>query len=188
MNAISYKHHRFPAAVIQQAVWLYYRVTLSLWDVEDLLAERGVEVSYETFRRWVPKFGPGIARSLRCLRPRAHPQWYLDEMFVSIGGRRKYLWRAVDQDGEVLGVLVQARRDKRAGLKLMRKILKKHGFALRTIVTDKLRAGVHPHSAKWSLGQVFDRQISPIKRGDRHAPYQIRAGFALDRHSCYRCW
>ena len=73
MNAISYKHHHFPPAVIQQAVWLYYRVTLSLWDVEDLLAERGVEVSYETVRRWVPKFGPGIARSLRCLRPRAHP-------------------------------------------------------------------------------------------------------------------
>ena len=92
-------------------VWLYTRFNLSLRDVEELLAERGVQVSYETIRRWVMKFGPEVARRLSCDRPRPHPLWHLDEMYVSIGGRWMYLWRAIDQNGEVLDVLVQAKRD-----------------------------------------------------------------------------
>ena len=106
MSTVSYRYCHFPCDIVQRAVWLYVRFTLSHRDVEDLLAKRGVEVSYESVRRWVSKYGPCIARRLRRSRPKAHPLWHLDEMFVSIGGRRMYLWRTVDQNGEVLDVLV----------------------------------------------------------------------------------
>ena len=124
MAPISYARHRFPPAIIQHAVWLYFRFTLSFRDVEELLAERGIEVSYETVRRWVLKFGPAFARELRRRRPRPSSQWHLDEMAVQIGGRRVWLWRAVDSEGELLDLLVQPRRDKAAAEKLMRKLLK----------------------------------------------------------------
>ena len=139
MAPISYSGYRFPRDVIQRAVWMYVRFTLSLRDVEDLLAERGIVVSYETIRRWVASFGPAIARRLRAGRPAPHPRWHLDEMFVRIGGRQMYLWRAVDAEGEVLDVLVQAKRDKAAAAKLMRKLLKKQGMAPSEWVTDKYR-------------------------------------------------
>ena len=118
----------------------YLRFTLSYRDVEELWAERGLDVSYETVRRWVLKFGPQFARNLRARRPRPTGQWHLDEMVVSIGGMRQWLWRAVDSEGEVLDLLVQSRRDKRAALRLMRKLLKKQGFAPKVWVTDKLRS------------------------------------------------
>ncbi len=127
MAPISYSGYRFPRDVIQRAVWMYLRFTLSFRDVEDLLAERGIEVSYETIRRWVVVFGPAIARRLRARRPIPHRRWHLDEVFVRIGGRQMYLWRAVDAEGEVLDVLVQAKRDTAAARKLMRKLLKKQG-------------------------------------------------------------
>ena len=104
------------------------------------MAERGLGVSYETVRRWVLKFGLQFARNLRARRPRPSDQWHLDEMVVSIGGRRQWLWRAVDSEGEVLDLLVQSRRDKKAALRLMRKLLKKQGFAPAVWVTDKLRS------------------------------------------------
>src|ERR671933_3040712 len=138
MHPISYRRHRFPADIIGHAVWLYLRFTLSYRDVEELLAERGLNVSYETVRRWVLKFGLAYARNLRRQRLRPSDQWHLDEMVVSVRGRRMYLWRAVDSQGEVLDILVQARRDKAAALRLMRKLLKKQGFAPRVLVTDKL--------------------------------------------------
>ena len=138
MQKVSYRRHRFPTAIIQHAVWLYFRFPLSYRDVEDLLAERGIEVSYETVRRWALRFGQGYARRLRRLRPRADCRWHLDEVFVSINGKRVYLWRAVDSEGEVLDILVQSRRNKRAALKLMRKLLKKQGYAPNKVVTDKL--------------------------------------------------
>ncbi len=138
MQPISYRRHRFPADIIRHAVWLYLRFTLSYRDVEELLAERGLDISYETIRRWVLKFGPAYARNLRRQRLRPSDQWHLDEMVVSIRGRRMYLWRAVDSQGEVLDILVQAKRDKAAALRLMRKLLKKLGFAPRVLVTDKL--------------------------------------------------
>ena len=121
-------------------MWLYLRFTLSYRDVEELLAERGLDISYETIRRWVDKFGSAYARNLRRLRPRPADTWHLDEMVVSIQGRRMYLWRAVDSEGEVLDMLVQPRRDKAAALRLMRKLLKKQGFAPKVLVTDKLRS------------------------------------------------
>src|ERR671922_1831388 len=140
MAEISYRRHRFPPVVIRHAVWLYLRFTLSYRDVEELLAERGLDLSYETVRRWVLKFGPLIARKLRQGRPRPSARWHLDEMVVRIAGKRMYLWRAVDHEGEVLDMLVQRRRDSRAALRLMRKLLKKQGFSPKLLVTDKLRS------------------------------------------------
>src|ERR1700687_5221018 len=138
MSPISYSRHRFPPVVIQHAVWLYLRFTLSYRDVEELLAERGLDVSYETVRSWVVKFGPIIARRLRRCRPRPSDRWHLDEMVVRIAGRRMHLWRAVDHEGEVVDMLVQSRRDKRAALRLMRKLLKKQGFMPKLLTTDRL--------------------------------------------------
>jgi transposase-like protein len=118
MQALSYRGYRFPPAIIQHAVWLYLRFTLSFRDVEDLLVERGIAVSYETIRRWVARFGPIYARRLRAMRPPPTGRWHLDEVFVSIAGKQMYLWRAVDDEGEVLDILVQARRDKNASATL----------------------------------------------------------------------
>src|ERR1700732_2405112 len=140
MKKISYRGYRFPPEIIQQAIWLYLRFTLSLRDVEDLLAERGIMVSYETVRRWVNHFGPKIAADLRQRRPKRHTIWHLDEVYLKIDGRMVYLWRAVDAEGEVLDVLVQTRRNKRAALKLMRKLLKKYGFVPSKLITDELRS------------------------------------------------
>src|SRR5215813_5300613 len=140
MQKISYAGYRFPPVIIQQAIWLYARFTLSFRDVEDLLAERGILVSYETVRRWVKYFGPTIAANLRRRWPKPHSTWHLDEVFCTIDGRLVYLWRAVDAEGEVLDVLVQSKRDKRAALKLMRKLLKKYGFVPDKFVTDDLKS------------------------------------------------
>jgi putative transposase len=126
---ISFARQQFPPEIIRHAVWLYVRFTLSYRDVEDLLAERGLDISYETVRRWVLKFGPLFARELRRQRPRPTSTWHLDEMAMMIAGRQFWLWRAVDDEGEVLDLLVQRRRDKAAAVKLMRKLLKKQGFA-----------------------------------------------------------
>src|ERR1700731_2942188 len=120
MALLSYRRHRFPPEIIQYAIWLYLRFTLSYRDVEELLAQRRLDISYETVRRWVRKFGPAIARRLRRRRPRPSDRWHLDEMVVRIAGERMYLWRAVDHEGEVLDMQVQRRRDTRAPQPLMR--------------------------------------------------------------------
>src|SRR5881392_3791624 len=140
MQPVSYARHQSPPEVIRHAVWLYLRFTLSYRDVEELRAERGLDISYETVRRWVLKFGPAIARRLRRRRPQPSDRWHLDEMVVRIAGKRMYLWRAVDHESEILDMLVQRRRDKRAALRLMRKLLKKQGFTPKLLVTDKLRS------------------------------------------------
>ena len=140
MIKISYSGYRFPPEIIQQAIWLYVRFTLSFRDVEDLLAERGIFVSYETVRRWVNHFGPMIVADLRKRRQKPHMTWHLDEVYLKIDGRLVYLWRAVDAEGEVLDVLVQTRRNRRAALKLMRKLLKKYGFVPDKLVKDDLRS------------------------------------------------
>jgi putative transposase len=140
MKPISYARHRFPPDVIRHAVWLYLRFTLSYRDVEDLMAERGLIVSNEAIRRWVLKFGPGIAKNLRTSRPKAYTRWHLDEMVVSLSGRQMFMWRAVDGEGEVLEILVQPRRDKAAAMRLLRKLLRRQRFVPTVIVTDKLRS------------------------------------------------
>jgi transposase-like protein len=139
MTRISYAGCRFPPEIIQQAIWLYVRFALSFRDVEDLLAERGIAVSYETVRRWVNHFGPTIAR-LRKRRPKRRATWRLDEIYLKIDGRMVYLWRAVDAEGEVLDVLVQSKRNKSAALKLMRNLLKNYAFVPERLVTDDLRS------------------------------------------------
>jgi transposase-like protein len=140
MAPVSYARHQFPPVIIRHAVWLYLRFSLSYRDVEDLLAERGLDVSHETVRRWVLKFGVLFARELRKRRPRTSSQWHLDELVLVIGGKRFFLWRAVDSEGEVLDLLLQRRRDKTAAVTFLRKLLKKQGYAPDVIVTDKLRS------------------------------------------------
>ena len=125
MGEVSYKGHRYPAEIIAHCVWLYYRFPLSFREVEELMLVRGVIVSYETIRQWCAKFGPVYAAGLRRRRPRPGDKWHLDEVFVKINGHRQYLWRAVDQDGNVLDILVQPRRDAKAAKRFFRKLLTK---------------------------------------------------------------
>ena len=174
MTTISFARHQFPPAIIRHAVWVYARFTLSYRDVEELLAERGLDVSYETVRRWVLKFGPLFAQELRCCRSRPTSQWHLDEMAVMISGRQFWLWRAVDSEGEVLDLLVQRRRNKSAPIKLTRKLLKKQGFAPGMLVTDKLRSY---GAAKSELG-LSARHEQGLRKNNRaensHQPVRRR--------------
>ena len=140
MDTISFKRHRFPPEIIRRAVWLYARFTLSYRDVEDLLTERGLDISYESVRRWFLKFGAPIARNLRHTRPIPNGRWHLDEMVIVIRGQRYWLWRGVDNEGEVLDFLVRSKRNAKTALKLMRKLLKKQGWTPTRITTDKLRS------------------------------------------------
>ena len=140
MTKISYSGYRFSPEIIHRAIWLYLRFTLSFRDVEDLLAERGIAVPYETVRRWVNHFGPIIATELRRRRPRPHSVWHLDEVYLKIDGQMVCLWRAVDAEGEVLDVLVQTKRNKHAALKLMRKLLGKYAVVPERLVSDDLRS------------------------------------------------
>src|ERR1700726_278331 len=174
MDQLSYHRHRFPPPIIQHAIWLYIRFTLSYRDVEDLLAERGLEVSYETVRRWVLKFGPLFARELRRRRRRPTLRWHLDEMAVTIAGRQFWLWRAVDDEGEVLDLLVQRRRDKAAAVKLMRKLLKKQGFAPAVLVTDKVRS-YGAAKAEIGLSARYEQGLRANNRAENsHQPTRRR--------------
>jgi len=136
----SYRGYRFPPEIISHGVWLYRHFCLSFRDVEDLLAQRGITVSYEAIRLWRLKFGPEYARALKRRRGRLGDTWHLDEVFVTIQGQRQYLWRAVDQDGDVIDILVQSRRDRRAAKRFLRKLLKGQGSPPWRLVTDKLRS------------------------------------------------
>ena len=136
----SYRGYRFPPEIISHAVWLYDRFGLSFRDVEDLLAERGITVTYEAIRQWCRTFGLDYARRLRCRRGRLGDTWYLDEVFVKIQGRLQYLWRAGDEDGDVIDILVQSRCNRRAAIRFFRKLLKGQGCGPRRLITDKLRS------------------------------------------------
>jgi len=135
-----YRGYRFPPEIISHAVWLYYRFSLSFRDVEELLAERGIVVTYETIRQWCLKFGPHYARRLRSKKGQLGDIWHLDELFVTIQGERHYLWRAVDQDGDVIDILVQKHRNAQAARRFFRKLMKGQGTAPWRLVTDKLRS------------------------------------------------
>ena len=174
MRTISFTRHRFPPGIIRHAVWLYARFTLSYRDVEDLLAERGLDISYETVRRWFLKFGAPIARNLRHMRPTPSDYWHLDEMVIVIRRRRHWLWRAVDNEGEVLDFLVQSKRNSKAALKLMRKLLKKHGWAPTRITTDKLKSY---HVAFRTLGltaEHIDEKRANNRAENSHQPVRRR--------------
>ncbi len=174
MQNISFKRHRFPSEVIRHAVWLYARFTLSYRDVEDLLAERGLDISYETVRRWFLKFGGPIARNLRKTRSTPSDYWYLDEMVIVIRGKRHWLWRAVDNEGEVLDFLVQPKRNAIAALKLIRKLLKKQGWSPTRIVTDKLRS-YHVAFRMLDLSaQHIDKKRANNRAENSHQPVRRR--------------
>jgi putative transposase len=160
MTRISYKRRRFPPAIIQHAVWLYFRFTLSLRDVEEMLAQRGIEVSYETVRCWTIKFGPKIAANLRRRKQPPSPRWRLDEMVCTVGGERMFLWRAVDDEGEVMDMIVQKRRDTGAALKLLRRLLRNQHVEPETIVTDGLKS--------------YASALREIRLADRHRPGKLR--------------
>ena len=175
MKPISYARHRFPTDVIRRAVWLYFRFTLSFRDVEDLMAERGIDVSYEIVRCWTRKFGNLFARNLRKTRPVATGRWHLDEMVVRIDGQRMFLWRAVDDEGEVLDMLVQKRRNKRAALRLLRKLLRRIGIHPQSFVTD----GLTSYQAAFSeLGCASRRWPGRLRENNRaensHLPIRRR--------------
>ena len=136
----TYKRHRFPPDIISYAVWLYHRFNLSFRDIEDLLAERGITVSYETIRLWCIKFGNRYARRLKQRHCGFGDTFYIDEVFVKINGQQQFLWRAVDQDGDVIDILVQKHRNARAAKRFFRKLLKGQSATPWRLVTDKLKS------------------------------------------------
>ena len=138
MKASIYTRHRFHSDVIRRAIWMYFRFNLSFRDVEELMIERGVDVSYETIRRWVYKFGSTYAKRIKSRSENPSPVWHLDEVFTKINGKMVYLWRAVDDEGTVLDVVVQRRRNTKAAMRLLRKLLRNQGIKPTRIVTDRL--------------------------------------------------
>ena len=169
-----YKRHRFPAAIIQHAVWLYYRFNLSHRDIEDLLAERGIEVSYESIRLWCNKFGPQYAKRLSRKNQGFGDTFYIDEVFVKIGGKQWYLWRAVDQDGDVVDIILQNRRDGNAAKRFFKRLIKKSRNGPRKIVTDRLRSyGVAHRELIPETIHVTD-QYSNNRAELSHQPTRVR--------------
>jgi putative transposase len=182
-----YAGHRFPAEIISHAVWLYFRFPLGLRMVEEMLAARGITVSHETVRQWARKFGQAFANRIRRRLPGAGDKWHLDEVAIMIAGVKHWLWRAVDQTGFVLDVLVQSRRDKRAAKRLLRKLLKRQGRAPRVMITDKLasygaaRREVMPgveHRRHRGLNNRAENSHQPTRRRERQMKRFKSAGQA----------
>jgi len=174
-----YRGHRFPPEIISHAVWLYHRFTLSFRDVEELLAERGIIVSYEAIRHWCLKFGPAYARNLRRKQGRLGDIWHVDELFITIQGQRFYLWRAIDQDGDVIDILVTKRRDRRAVKRFFRKALKQQGQAPWQLITDKLRSYAAAHreifpSVVHRTGQYENNRAEASHQPTRQKERQMR--------------
>ena len=140
MKVSIYHRRRFHSDVIKRAIWLYFRFNLSLREIEELMAERGVDVSYETIRRWIDRFGSVFAKRIKSRSKSPSPRWHLDEVYTKINGKMVYLWRAVDDEGTVLDIVVQSRRNKKAAMRLLRKLLKNSGIKPERIVTDLLRS------------------------------------------------
>ena len=138
MKTSIYSRHRFHPNIIRRAIWMYFRFNLSFRDVEELMIERGVDVSYETIRRWVDKFRSQYAKRIKSRSEPPSPVWHLDEVYTKINGKMVYLWRAVDDEGTVLDVVVQRRRNTKAATRLLRKLLRNQGIKPTKIVTDRL--------------------------------------------------
>jgi putative transposase len=190
-----YRGFRFPAEVIEHAVWLYHGFSLSLRDVETILAARGIVVSYETIRDWGLRFGRLFANALKRRRPRPGDKWHMDEVFIRIRGKQHHLWRAVDQHGHVLDILVQSRRNAKAARRFFRKLLKGLRYAPRVIVTDKLKSyaaakrEILPHTEHRQSRYLNNRaEVShqPTRRRERQMQRFTSAGHAqrfLSSHS-----
>lgn len=171
----SYKGaHQYPVQVISHCVWLYHRFPLSFREVKELMLERGVTVSYETVRRWCAKFGQAYANALRCRQPRPGDKWHLDEVFIRINGEQRYLWRAVDQGGNVLDILVQKCRDKAAARRFFRRLMKKTGAVPRVIVTDKLRSFGAAHREVMSSVEHRQSKYLNNRAENSHQPTRQR--------------
>ena len=170
----SYRGYRFPREIIKHAVWLYHRFGLSFRDVEDLLAERGVTATYEAIRQWCLTFGLDYARRLRHRRGHQGDTWYLDELFVKILGRQQYLWRAVDEDGDVIDILVQSRRNRQAATRFFRKLLKRQGHEPRRLITDKLRSYAAAHRTVMPSVVHSTRQYENNRAEVSHQPTRQR--------------
>ncbi len=170
----TYKRHRFPPDIISYAVWLYYRFNLSDRDIEDLLAERGITVSRETIRLWCIKFGAKYARRLKRNRRGYGDTFFTDEVFVNINGKQHYLWRAVDQDGEVVDVFLQARRDGAAAKRFFKRLLRSHGSEPRKIVTDKLRSYGVAHRELIPESVHDTSQYANNRAEQSHEPTRVR--------------
>jgi putative transposase len=174
LSSPSYKGYRFPAEIISHAVWLYYRFSLSYRDVEELMAERGIVLTYETIRQWCQKFGQHCANQLRRRRAQSGDKWHLDEVFLKINGKLHYLWRAVDQHGNVLDILVQSRRNKQAAKRFFRKLLKGCQYVPRVLITDKLAS--YGAAKKEMLPSVEHRQHKRLnnRAENSHQPTRQR--------------
>jgi len=178
-----YKRHRFPPTIIQHVVWLYHRLNLSSRDIEDLMAERGITVSYESIRLWCIKFGPKYARRLRRRHQGYGDTFFIDEVFVNIQGRQHYLWRAVDQDGDVVDVFLQRRRDGRAAVRFFKRLIRVSGGEPRRIVTDKLRSyGVAPQYAN-NRAELSHQPTRVRERGMRRFKSTPQAQRFLNTHA-----
>ena len=190
-----YKRFRFPSEIIQYAVWLYYRFNLSHRDIEDLLAERGIIVSYEAIRLWCNRFGPKYATRLKRKHRGYGDTFFIDEVFIKIDGKQHYLWRAVDQDGEVVDVFLQKRRDSKAANRFFKRLLKTHRDEPRKIVTDKLRSygvahrelipdSIHDTSQYANNRAELSHQPTRVReRGMRKFKSMMQAQRFLDVHS-----
>ena len=178
MKVSIYHRRRFHSDVIKRVIWLYFRFNLSLREIEELMAERGVDMSYETIRRWIEQFGPVFAKRIKARSSTPSTTWHLDEVFTKINGRMVYLWRAVDDEGTVLDIVVQSRRNKKAAMRLLRKLLKNNGVKPQRIVTDRLgsyRAALkdlnmrHVHDVGGRKNNRAENSHLPIRRRERKA-------------------
>lgn len=187
VEAPSYRGFRFPVEIISHCVWLYHRFPLSFREVEEMMLERGIVVSHETVRQWCAKFGQAYANALRRRRPRPGDKWHLDEVYIKIASKTHYLWRAVDQHGIVLDILVTSRRDTRAATRFFRKLLKGLEYVPRVLVTDKLAS--YGAARRRVLRSVEHRQSKYLnnRAENSHQPTRARERamkrFASARHA-----
>lgn len=174
LSVPDYKGYRFPRVIISHCVWLYFRFSLSYRDVEEPMAHRGIILTYETVRQWCLKFGQTYANELRHRRPTCGDKWYMDEVVLSIRGKKHYLWRAVDQDGNVLDILVQSRRNQKAAKRFFHKLLKGLCYVPRVIITDKLKS--YGAAKKELLARVEHRQHKRLnnRAENSHQPTRLR--------------
>jgi putative transposase len=182
-----YAGYRFPPEVISHAIWLYFRFPLSLRMVEEMLAARGIIISHETVRQWGLKFGQAFANQIRRRLPRAGDKWHLDEVVITIAGKKHWLWRAVDQDGIVLDVLVQSRRDKQAAKRLLRKLLKKQMRPPRVLITDKLAS--YPAAKRELMPGVEHRRHKGMnnRAENLYGAIDVKLRRSLRRPPLFRC-
>lgn len=171
---LSYQRHRFPSAIISHAVWLYHRFCLSFREVEELLAKRGVTVTYEMIRQWCQKFGPDYARKLKKRQGRLGDTWHIDEVFITIQGQRQYLRLAVDQDGNVIDILVQRRRNQKAAERFFRRLLKGQGRETRWLVTGQLRSYDAAHRTMMPTAEHLHHVYANNRAEVLHKPMRPR--------------